>query len=101
MERGGEWDVMVAHGLGVDHAGHAHDVGSPQMRAKLRETDAHIEKVHLSQSGVVPMGRLAGSSYFGHGDVLLLILAEASIDIFRYREPDDRLITSDPIQLIA
>ena len=48
VQRRAEWDIMVAHGLGVDHAGHAHDVGSPQMLAKLRETDAHIEKVHLN-----------------------------------------------------
>lgn len=47
VQRGAEWDVMVAHGLGVDHAGHAHDVGSLQMRDKVRETDAHIKEVLL------------------------------------------------------
>lgn len=31
------WDgLLVAHYLGVDHCGHSHGVGSPQMAAKLR-----------------------------------------------------------------
>jgi hypothetical protein len=38
---------LVAHGLGIDHAGHMHDVDSPQMLAKLRETDAHIKQASI------------------------------------------------------
>ena len=45
VQRGDEWDVMVAHGLGIDHAGHTYNVGSPQMRAKVQETDRHIKEV--------------------------------------------------------
>ena len=44
VDNAADWDVLVAHGLGVDHAGHTHDVDSPQMLAKLRETDAHIKQ---------------------------------------------------------
>ena len=39
------WDVLVAHYLGVDHAGHAHRVGSEEMVAKLRQMDDHIRQV--------------------------------------------------------
>ncbi|MEO2194061.1 MAG: GPI ethanolamine phosphate transferase 3, partial [bacterium] len=38
------WDVVVAHYLGVDHAGHAFGVDSPQMRAKLRQIDESIRE---------------------------------------------------------
>lgn len=34
------WDVLVAHTLGIDHAGHAHGVDSAAMRDKLTQTDA-------------------------------------------------------------
>ena len=42
------WDVIVAHYLGVDHAGHAHGVDSPQMRAKLRQIDESIRELILA-----------------------------------------------------
>ena len=45
MEDPTNWDVLVAHGLGIDHAGHTHDVDSAQMLAKLRETDDHVKRV--------------------------------------------------------
>ena len=43
-----EWDVVVAHYLGVDHAGHAYGVESPQMKAKLRQIDDSIREVVLA-----------------------------------------------------
>ncbi len=48
MQDPGGWDVLVAHGLGIDHAGHTHDVDSAQMLAKLRETDGHVKQVRRS-----------------------------------------------------
>ena len=39
------WDIFVAHYLGVDHAGHAHGVGSPQMGDKLRQMDDHVKAI--------------------------------------------------------
>ena len=48
VDNAADWDVLVAHGLGIDHAGHTHDVGSPQMLAKLRETDAHVKQARIS-----------------------------------------------------
>lgn len=40
-----EWDVLVAHYLGIDHAGHTHGVQSPAMATKLAQIDNHIEHV--------------------------------------------------------
>lgn len=44
VARGG-WDVVVAHYLGVDHAGHAYGVDSGEMRDKLREIDDGVRRV--------------------------------------------------------
>ena len=41
----GEWDVLIAHYLGVDHAGHKHGPRHPEMRRKLNEMNDVIEKV--------------------------------------------------------
>jgi phosphatidylinositol glycan class O len=39
------WDVLVAHYLGVDHAGHAHGVESEAMMSKLRQIDSNVKHV--------------------------------------------------------
>jgi len=33
------WDVMIAHFLGVDHVGHKYGPNQPQMGRKLREVN--------------------------------------------------------------
>lgn len=53
----GAWDVLIGHGLGVDHAGHAHGVCSTQMLAKVTQMDALVEEV----AGETPQH--AGLSY--------------------------------------
>lgn len=63
------WDVLVAHTLGVDHAGHAHGVGSPHMAAKLHQTDALI----LDWLGAMA-ARAAPGAEFHH--TLLLVLGD-------------------------
>ena len=45
----GSWDVLIAHYLGVDHAGHAHGVASEQMVTKLQQMDDHIRQVGAEQ----------------------------------------------------
>jgi hypothetical protein len=45
LRQPGSWDLLVAHYLGVDHAGHAHGVDSEEMVAKLRQMDDHIQQV--------------------------------------------------------
>ena len=39
------WDGLIAHYLGVDHAGHAHGVESTRMQQKLQQMDEHIAAV--------------------------------------------------------
>jgi predicted AlkP superfamily pyrophosphatase or phosphodiesterase len=39
-----QWDVLVGHYLGVDHAGHSGDVSSPDMGAKLSQMDDQMEQ---------------------------------------------------------
>ena len=42
------WDILVAHYLGVDHAGHTYAVESPQMKKKVQQMDAEIVDVRAS-----------------------------------------------------
>eukprot|EP00775_Hariotina_reticulata_P010467 gene10467-10625_t len=63
------WDVLIAHYLGVDHAGHAHGVNSKQMAAKLAQMDDQISQVVemlVAQAG-------PGGLY---QDTLLLVLSD-------------------------
>lgn len=39
-----DWDLLVAHYLGVDHAGHRYGPNHPEMARKLDETNTRIEK---------------------------------------------------------
>ena len=39
------WDVVVAHYLGVDHAGHRYGPDHPAMRDKLRQMDAVLRRL--------------------------------------------------------
>lgn len=40
-----DWDVLIAHYLGMDHIGHVHGAHSPQMAAKLAEMNRHVSQV--------------------------------------------------------
>ncbi|KAK3905836.1 GPI ethanolamine phosphate transferase 3 [Staphylotrichum tortipilum] len=42
MGRTGEWDVVIGHCLGVDHAGHRYGPNHPEMTKKLRQMDGFI-----------------------------------------------------------
>ena len=41
----GDWQVLIAHCLGVDHIGHRFGPEHPQMKSKLRQMDSLIENV--------------------------------------------------------
>ncbi|KAL4543821.1 hypothetical protein Ndes2437B_g01633 [Nannochloris sp. 'desiccata'] len=45
LRRPDTWDALIAHYLGVDHAGHAHGVESVRMQQKLMQMDEHIAAV--------------------------------------------------------
>ena len=40
-----EWDVMIAHFLGVDHVGHRFEANHPAMTDKLGQMNKMIEEV--------------------------------------------------------
>ncbi|CAG5055624.1 unnamed protein product [Parnassius apollo] len=40
-----DWDLLVAHYLGVDHAGHRYGPNHPEMARKLQETNARLQKI--------------------------------------------------------
>ena len=60
-----QWDVLVAHFLGVDHAGHTNGVDSAEMAAKLAQMDAQLASV---------ADTLAADA--SHRDTLLLLLGD-------------------------
>ncbi|KAK9495861.1 hypothetical protein V1508DRAFT_459127 [Lipomyces doorenjongii] len=45
LERRDDWDVLIAHYLGVDHAGHRFGPDTPQMKEKLLEMDTVVKNV--------------------------------------------------------
>ncbi|GAA6002782.1 hypothetical protein JCM10207_007675 [Rhodosporidiobolus poonsookiae] len=44
-ERHNDWDIVVAHGLGLDHAGHRFGAEHAETQRKLRETNRLLERV--------------------------------------------------------
>ncbi|XP_047334184.1 GPI ethanolamine phosphate transferase 3 [Impatiens glandulifera] len=64
-----DWDVLVAHFLGVDHAGHIFGVNSIPMIEKLEQYNAMLEKVvEVLQSQSQPGGL--------HENTLLLVMGD-------------------------
>ncbi|KAJ4304097.1 mannose-ethanolamine phosphotransferase gpi13 [Collariella sp. IMI 366227] len=45
MERKSEWDMVIGHCLGVDHAGHRYGPNHPEMTKKLRQMDGFIREL--------------------------------------------------------
>ena len=44
-ERSGEWDVLIGHLLGVDHAGHRYGPNHPAMTAKLQQMNTFVQEL--------------------------------------------------------
>ncbi|VVD04669.1 unnamed protein product [Leptidea sinapis] len=40
-----DWDILIAHYLGVDHAGHRYGPNHPEMARKLDETNERLKKI--------------------------------------------------------
>ena len=45
LDRKPDWNLMIAHFLGVDHAGHRYGPGHPAMAAKLQQMDGILDHV--------------------------------------------------------
>ena len=41
----GDWDVLIAHFLGVDHVGHTFGPSHPAMESKLTQMDRALREV--------------------------------------------------------
>lgn len=65
-----KWDFLIAHGLGVDHAGHEYNPDHPQMTAKLRQMNTLVkETIPLIDDDtlLVVMGDHGMDMYGNHG----------------------------------
>ena len=51
-QRPPQWELLVAHFLGVDHAGHAHGSNSLEMVAKLQQVDEWMKEAAGGGGGV-------------------------------------------------
>lgn len=45
MKRTGEWDMLIGHFLGVDHAGHRYGPGHKEMTKKLQQMDRFVQEL--------------------------------------------------------
>ena len=45
LDRSHEWDCLIAHFLGIDHAGHTYGVKSQQMADKIDEMNDVVSNV--------------------------------------------------------
>lgn len=65
-----DWDFLIGHALGVDHAGHEYNPDHPQMAAKLHQMNGLIERVIPlidDDTLLVVMGDHGMDTYGNHG----------------------------------
>ncbi|KAL2270383.1 hypothetical protein VTJ83DRAFT_2567 [Remersonia thermophila] len=70
MERRGEWDVLIGHCLGVDHAGHRYGPNHPEMTKKLQQMDRFIRDLAATiddKTVLIVMGDHGMDSKGDHG----------------------------------
>jgi phosphatidylinositol glycan class O len=70
MERTKEWDVVIGHCLGVDHAGHRYGPNHPEMTKKLRQMDDFIRDLAATiddETVLIVMGDHGMDSKGDHG----------------------------------
>ena len=70
VTRGNDWDVLIAHFLGVDHAGHTFDIHSQEMVDKLGQMDGVIRGVAQA------LERRAEEDGAEFGRTLLLVMGD-------------------------
>ncbi|ETE60981.1 hypothetical protein L345_13271, partial [Ophiophagus hannah] len=78
---GGEWDLLIAHFLGVDHCGHKHGPDHPEMAKKLSQMDEMLS-LRCAEAGQESVALssvlLMDSSLVDHlgNDTLLLVAGD-------------------------
>lgn len=68
LARPDSWDVLIAHYLGVDHAGHTYGVNSRQMEDKLAQMDEQVSTVIGEYPAKAP--RMSHINYYQHWEAL-------------------------------
>eukprot|EP00850_Spirogloea_muscicola_P014964 SM000111S18787 [mRNA] locus=s111:148688:155366:- [translate_table: standard] len=61
-----DWDVIIAHFLGVDHVGHTYAVDSPIMLQKLRQMNKMVEDIVTTME----------ANFALHQDTLLIVMGD-------------------------
>ncbi|TVY26124.1 GPI ethanolamine phosphate transferase [Lachnellula hyalina] len=67
-ERKGEWDVMFAHFLGVDHAGHRYGPNHPAMTTKLQQMDGVLRDLVATLDDNTLLAVMGDHGMDGKGD---------------------------------
>ncbi|KAL2164135.1 hypothetical protein VTH06DRAFT_3349 [Thermothelomyces fergusii] len=70
MAKRDDWDVLIGHCLGVDHAGHRYGPNHPEMAKKLRQMDGFIRDLAASideETVLIVMGDHGMDSKGDHG----------------------------------
>uniref|UniRef100_A0A8C5RVV7 GPI ethanolamine phosphate transferase 3, catalytic subunit n=1 Tax=Laticauda laticaudata TaxID=8630 RepID=A0A8C5RVV7_LATLA len=90
---GGEWDLLIAHFLGVDHCGHKHGPDHPEMAKKLSQMDEMLSSLvdHLGNDTLLLVAGDHGMTTTGdHGgdsdeelDAALFVYSKAPL----FQEP--------------
>ncbi|AEO58049.1 hypothetical protein MYCTH_2305041 [Thermothelomyces thermophilus ATCC 42464] len=70
MQKRNDWDVLIGHCLGVDHAGHRYGPNHPEMTKKLRQMDGFIRDLAATMDDktvLIVMGDHGMDSKGDHG----------------------------------
>jgi phosphatidylinositol glycan class O len=72
-----EWDIFIAHFLGVDHIGHTHHAHHPAMGERLKRMDIALEEVitHLQHESDLAKAETEGEED-DEGETLILMLGD-------------------------
>jgi phosphatidylinositol glycan class O len=68
MDRKGEWDLVIGHCLGVDHAGHRYGPDHPEMTKKLRQMDDFIRDLAATMDDQTVLIVMGDHGMDGKGD---------------------------------
>ncbi|XP_062828683.1 GPI ethanolamine phosphate transferase 3 [Anolis carolinensis] len=94
---GGEWDLLIAHFLGVDHCGHKHGPDHPEMAKKLSQMDEVLRSLvdHLANDTLLLVAGDHGMTGTGdHGgdteeEVNAALFVYSKVPLFRTPPPQE------------
>ncbi|XP_066471206.1 GPI ethanolamine phosphate transferase 3 [Tiliqua scincoides] len=94
---GGEWDLLIAHFLGVDHCGHKHGPDHPEMAKKLSQMDEMLKSLvdHLANDTLLLVAGDHGMTGTGdHGgdsedEVNAALFVYSKVPLFHSDPPEE------------